>query len=265
MDIKKIQSKLRTSLFGTNIYYEESLDSTNDYAMRLANDGAPEGTIVVTDFQKSGRGRQTRKWYSTRGQNLLMSLVVRPELDIEMAQKIALATATILITSIKDFLKNRKIKIEGLEVKWPNDVLLNGKKLGGILVESRLQNKTIKALVIGVGLNVNSTVREMPEEIKDKAITLFDVIGKKIIIEELISLFLKQFEQNYMKFERTNYAGVVKTWKKYCHQFGDPIVVKTPVNDETGIFYDVNSEGYLLYKTRSGETKKLVSGEIERK
>ncbi|MEJ2056090.1 MAG: hypothetical protein P8X42_19420, partial [Calditrichaceae bacterium] len=126
MNIKRIQSKLKTSLFGTNIYYEKSLDSTNDYAMFLAEEGAPEGTIVLTEFQKSGKGRLNRKWLANPNQNLLMSMLLRPEVEIEMAQKIALAITTILIDSIADFLKNRHIVISGLEVKWPNDILLKG-------------------------------------------------------------------------------------------------------------------------------------------
>lgn len=265
MNIKRIQSKLKTSLFGTNIYYEKSLDSTNDYAMRLANEGAPEGTIVLTEFQRSGKGRLNRKWLSEPGQNLLMSILLRPEIEVEMAQKIALAITTILIDAIKDFLKNRKFTISGLEAKWPNDILLNGKKLGGILAETRLQNKTIKTLVIGIGLNVNSTIQEMPEEIRDSAISIREIIGKKIIIEDLISYFLKRFEENYTKYERSNYAGVVTNWKKYCNQFGQAIVVKKPVKDETGIFHDINTEGYLIYRTRSGKVKKLISGDIVRK
>ena len=265
MDIKKIQTKLKTSLFGTNIYYKESLDSTNAYTMRLAKEGAPEGTVVLTEFQESGRGRHNRPWFSSHGENLLMSILLRPELEVEMVQKIALATATILIDSIKDFYKNRKIKVSELEVKWPNDILLNGKKLGGILAESKLKNKTMEALVIGIGLNVNSTQKEFPKDIRDSAISLKDVIGIDTSIENLLTFFLKRFEQNYMKYERTNYAGVVENWKKYCHQFGESIIIKQPISEETGVFHDVSNEGYLMYKTRAGKIKKLIAGFIMRK
>ncbi len=265
MDIKKIQTKLKTSLFGTNIYYEESLDSTNEFAMRLAKEGAPEGTIVLTEFQESGKGRQNRPWYSSRGQNLLMSILLRPELEIEMVQKIALAIATILIDAIEDFYKNRKVKISELQVKWPNDILLNGKKLGGILAESKLQNKKMEALVIGIGLNVNSNQKEFPDEIRNSAISLKDVLGIDTSIEDLCCFFLKRFEENYMKYERTNYAGVVENWKKHCHQFGEHIIVKQPIMEETGVFHDVSNEGYLMYKTRAGKIKKLIAGFIMRK
>ncbi|MEJ2543742.1 MAG: biotin--[acetyl-CoA-carboxylase] ligase [Calditrichaceae bacterium] len=265
MDVKKIQAKLKTSLFGTNIYYEESLDSTNDFAMRLAKDGAPEGTIVLTEYQKSGKGRQNKPWHASRGENLLMSILLRPELEIEMVQKIALATATILIDAIEDFYKNRKIKISELEVKWPNDILLKGKKVGGILAESKLQNKRMEALIIGIGLNVNSTYTEFPEDIRDLAISLKDVIGQETTIEDMCCFFLKRFEQNYTKYERTNYAGVVENWKKHCHQFGEHIIVKQPVIEETGVFHDVSNEGYLVYKTRAGKLKKLIAGFIMRK
>ena len=265
MDIKKIQTKLKTSLFGTNLFYEESMDSTNNFAMHLAKEGAPEGTIVFTDFQTSGKGRLNRRWHSNPGQNLLMSILLRPELEVEMVQKIALATATILIDAIKDFFKNRNIKISGLEVKWPNDVLLNDKKVGGILAESKLKNKTVEVLVIGVGLNVNSSRDDLPKDIRDLAITIKDVIKKDTVIEDLVTFFLKRFEKKYTKYERTNYAGVVKNWKKHCNQFGEPIVVKKPVMEETGIFHDINNDGYLMYKTRTGKIKKLISGFIERK
>jgi len=123
----------------------------------------------------------------------------------------------------------------------------------------------MEALIIGIGLNVNSSRKEFPAEIKDSAISLKDVLGVDTSIEDLCCSFLKRFEQNYTKYERTNYAGVVENWKKHCHQFGEHIIVKQPVMEETGVFHDVSNEGYLMYKTRAGKIKKLVAGFIMRK
>jgi len=264
MDVDRIKKRLHTSLFGWRIFYKEEIDSTNEYAMRLANEGAPEGTLILTDFQTAGKGRLDREWFSTKGKNLLVSLLLRPELEVEAVQKITLATATILIESIKGFLKNRKIKIKDLEVKWPNDVLLKGKKLCGVLAESKLQNKQIEALVLGIGLNLNMSQKEMSGEIKKSAISLIDEIKKPIIIEDFLAYFLKRFEKDYEKFERTNYSDAVRNWKKHCKQFGKPILIHAPDSEERGYFHDIHEDGYLIYRTEDGELKRLVAGDIER-
>jgi BirA family transcriptional regulator, biotin operon repressor / biotin---[acetyl-CoA-carboxylase] ligase len=264
MDLDKIKRHLKTSLFGKNIYFFDELDSTNSYAMKLAREGAPEGTIVLTDFQKAGKGRLDRQWYAKKGENLLVSLLLRPELEVDAVQKITLATATILIASIRQFLKNRHYKISGLEVKWPNDLLLHGKKLGGILAESKLHDKKIEALVLGIGMNINTPVSAMPAEIRNHATSLIEIVDKPLSVESFLSLFLKHFEERYEKYERTNYAGVVKEWKKYCQQIGKPILIHAPDAEERGHFHDVDSNGYLIYRDKEGKLHRLITGEIEK-
>lgn len=264
MDVERIKRRLKTSLFGENIYYFDELDSTNQYAMNLAKDGAPEGTVVITAFQRKGKGRSDRPWFSNKGENLLVSLLLRPELEVDSVQKITLATAAILIESVRHFLKNRKMRIPRLEVKWPNDIMLSGKKIGGILAESKLNNKQVEVLVLGIGLNVNTPSETMPNEIKHIATSLMEVTQKPIIIEDLFSFFLKNFEKNYERYERTNYLDVVTHWKKYCKQFGKPILIHAPDYEERGYFEDVNEDGYLIYRTEGGTLKRLIAGDIER-
>jgi BirA family biotin operon repressor/biotin-[acetyl-CoA-carboxylase] ligase len=264
MDLNRLKKRLKTSLFGKNIFYFEETESTNVRAMELAKEGAPEGTVVITDFQTSGKGRLNRDWLSPKSKNMLVSLLLRPELEVESVQKITLTTAAVLIESIKGFLKNRKIEFPQMEVKWPNDILVNKKKLAGILAESRLQEKNIEALVLGIGLNLNMDEPDLPRELMGKATSVFIESKHHIQIEDLLAFFLKRFEAGYEKAERTNYRAAVKQWKKYAGKFNYPILVHTLEGNEKGIFKDVNENGFLTFENESGILKTLIAGEIER-
>ena len=264
LDCDKVRINLQTSIFGRSIYCFQVIDSTNSYLLTLARDGAPEGTVVQADFQTAGRGRQERKWFSSPGKNLLFSILLKPELEIDYSKKIMLATAIILADTIQQYLKMQQIEPIDISVKWPNDLLVNGKKMSGILAESILRDKKIEAMVLGIGINLNESSEEMDSEIRDAATSLFQITGRSIDREQFLSLFLRRFEKDYERFERNFYHQVVDEWKQHCNQIGQKVLIRTPFGEEEGIVKDVNDSGYLIYEDQRGILKALIAGEIKK-
>jgi len=262
LNIDLLKKHLLTNLFGTNLIYFPEVASTNAYLQQLARDGSPEGSVVVTGFQQKGKGRQQRRWYAKAGENMLLSILLRPELDIETVQKITLAAANILIDSIQTFLDEKGLSRLEIAVKWPNDLLVGKRKLAGILAESTIRGKEVDALVLGFGVNVNTPVREMPDEVRELATSLYEACGKKFVLEEFIAHFLNTFERYYFWLVRHNYSGVVDEWKKYCNQFGKAIKIHINGRVLEGYFEDISTTGHLLYRLQSGEIGTLIAGDV---
>ncbi len=264
IDIKKIKSGVSSIIIGQNIYWYPKLESTNDYAMELAKKGAPEGTIIGADFQTAGKGRTGKSWFSPTGKNILASIILRPERDIEVGQKIVLAVADIIICSLSDYLEDHKRKKLSFEAKWPNDILYQRRKIAGILTQSILQGKKIEALIIGIGININVRQDEFPEELRQKAVSLSEILGGQYIdINDVIIKLINNFEKKYIKLERTNYEGVVESWKKNCFGIGSEIIIETPREGKIkAVFDDVAEDGFLIYRIED-KKRKLISGSLD--
>ena len=265
IDIKKVKENTTSVIIGQNIYWYPKLESTNDFAMELARKGAPEGTIIGTDYQSNGKGRLDRSWFSPVGENLLVSILLRPSRSIEISQKIVLAVSTIIICSLSEYLEEHEKEKLTFEVKWPNDVLYEGKKIAGILTQSILAGKRIEALIVGIGININTPVKKFPNELQSNATSLSHILGgEKVNINDVLINLINNFEKKYIKLERTNYRSVVDEWKKNCKSFGTEIVVESPNTGKLkAVFDDVTDDGFLIYRTNDAEKRKLISGSIE--
>jgi BirA family biotin operon repressor/biotin-[acetyl-CoA-carboxylase] ligase len=263
IDTDKIKKYQKTSIFGKYCYYFPEIDSTNSYAHRLAHEGAPEGTIGITDYQKEGRARLDRVWESSKEANILMSIILRPRLNIERVIRITLASSEIVVDALERFVKKSVDNKLRFTVKWPNDILANGKKIAGILTESSLRDKDVIFVVVGIGLNVNQDLSELTEGIRKKTTSLFAETSKKFDREKLMAEILGQFEKKYFTLERSNYNRVIEEWKERCDHIGKEMMIETHTDIESGRFIDVNERGVLLYKTKDGQTKELVSGTIK--
>ena len=262
LNCDRVRTKLNTMILGRNLYCFQVIDSTNSYLLELAREGAPEGTVVLSEYQTAGRGRKARKWFASKGKNLLVSILLRPELEIDYVQKITLATAIILANSIEQYLKENDLPAQDIRFKWPNDLLVNNRKLSGILSESILHDKKIMALVIGIGINLNEMPQEREPDIKHKAVSLKELTGAEIDREKFLCQLLENFEKGYERFERTLYRQVIDEWKQRCSQFGQKVVLETPFGEQEAIIRDVNESGYLIYEDKSGQLHSLITGEV---
>ncbi len=262
LDQQSIENSLKTSYFGRFLYIFPELDSTNSYARKLIDEGAPEGAVVLADYQQAGKGRFGHSWQSSRGVNILMSVILRPRIQVEAIQNITLATANILIHSFHKFLQQEREQDIPFSVKWPNDIFVQGRKLGGILIESGIRNKSVEFVIVGVGINVNQDLKELSSDIRDNSTSFYAETGKTYSREKLIVRILRDFEKKYIDLERCGYEHVIEEWKKNCRQFGQEVQIETPLIKESGRLVDINEHGLPLYQTADGQIKKVVTGRI---
>ncbi|MEM3576997.1 MAG: biotin--[acetyl-CoA-carboxylase] ligase [Candidatus Bathyarchaeia archaeon] len=209
MKVDKIQEGLQTKKFGKTIISLRKVDSTNNFAKKLARYGAAEGTVVIAEEQTAGRGRHWRKWFSPRG-GLYFSVILRPKMKVNEAVGIVVAAGLAVIKVLSEDYGLR------VEAKWPNDVLLNGKKVCGILTEVNSTGENVNYAVVGIGINANSiTAKEFPEELKLIATSLREKLKRKLALEPLLKRCLEKFEDFYEIYSKLGFQQILEEWMKY--------------------------------------------------
>jgi BirA family biotin operon repressor/biotin-[acetyl-CoA-carboxylase] ligase len=236
------------------IHHFETLPSTNDLAKELAASQAPEGTLVVAEGQSRGRGRLGREWSSPPGAGLYVSVLLRPPLPPSDLPQITLTAAVAVVRALK--------RATGVApgIKWPNDLILAGKKLGGILTEMETESDQIRHLVLGLGLNVNN--REFPAEIRDLATSLALVTGRSFSRLAILKAWLEELESLYQLFLGREFARILAEWKEYTVTLGQFVRVRQGPVEISGQALEVAPDGALLIETRTGEIVRVTSGEI---
>jgi BirA family biotin operon repressor/biotin-[acetyl-CoA-carboxylase] ligase len=236
------------------IHHFETLPSTNDLAKELAASQAPEGTLVVAEGQSRGRGRLGREWSSPPGAGLYVSVLLRPPLPPADLPQITLTAAVAVVRALKG--------ATGVApgIKWPNDLILAGKKLGGILTEMETESDQIRHLVLGLGLNVNN--REFPAEIRDLATSLALVTGRSFSRLAILKAWLEELESLYQLFLGREFARILAEWKEYTVTLGQFVRVRQGPVEISGQALEVAPDGALLIETRTGEIVRVTSGEI---
>lgn len=238
-----------------NVVYYEEIDSTNTQAKRMAKTGAEHGLIVTADKQSAGRGRRGRAWESPAGMNLYFSILLRPEFEPDKAPMLTLVMAYSVAKVIG--------AQEGLPVgiKWPNDLVLEKKKICGILTEMELSENQIADVVIGVGINVNTT--EFPKELRDKATSLYLQRGCKVERERLLQQILEEFGQQYERFLEIQDLSFLKdAYNQMLINKGKEVLVLEPGHEYQAKALGVNEKGELLVKKNDGSVEAVFAGEV---
>jgi BirA family biotin operon repressor/biotin-[acetyl-CoA-carboxylase] ligase len=236
------------------VHHFETLNSTNDLAKELAARGAPEGTLVVAEAQTGGRGRLGRQWNSPPGLGLYASLVLRPPLPPLELPRITLTTAVAVVRALR--------RVAGVSpgIKWPNDLLLHGKKLAGILTEMETESDCIRHVVVGLGLNVNN--REFPPELAAGATSLTLATGGWFSRVKLLQAWLEEFDALYDRFLNQGFPEILAEWKVCAVTLGQEVTVRQGPREISGQALDVAPDGALLLRTARGEIIRVTSGEI---
>lgn len=251
----EIKSRLDTRWAGREVYFYDEIDSTNTQAKRLAEEGVPSGTLVVSDCQVKGKGRRGRTWESPRASAIYMTLLIRPQILPQRASMLTLVMGLSAVQAIRDVLH-----IE-TSIKWPNDVVLNRKKLVGILTEMNAQMDYIEYLVIGIGINVN--IRQFPPELQDKATSLQVELGHPVNRAELAAAVMKCFEENYEIFEKTqDLSGLMDAYHAVLANYNQPVRVLEPGNEYSGVARGINKKGELLVEKEDGSVETVYAGEV---
>lgn len=251
----EIMNGLNTKFMGKNCIFFSEIDSTNDEAKRRAESGEPEGTIVIAEKQLNGKGRYGRSWISPKGENIYMSTILKPHITPREAPQISLVAGISACNAIKQF--------TGLEalLKWPNDIILNGKKIAGILIEMNAEIKDIKYIIMGIGINVNTD--EIDREIKYKATSLKIETGKNYMRRELAKCIIENFEKLYeIYIENSSFKYFIDEYKKYCINLNKRVKVIRKNEEIKGEVIDVTESGDLLIRTDEGEEIDIFAGEV---
>jgi len=248
----EIGDKLNTRLIGKKIYYHETIPSTMDIALQKGLEGAPEGTIVLAESQTKGRGRLGRGWVSPKYKGIYLSLILRPRISPLQAPVLTLLASVSICEAIKE--------ATGLEakIKWPNDILMHNKKLGGILTELSAETDQMHFMVIGIGLNVNldkGSLLEHATSLKEEKQENINRVG-------LLQEILRQIEQNYNNFLKKGSGAVIEKWRNYNVTLGHRVKVAAHKEHLEGIAIDIDTDGGLLVRNDSGLVRKIMAGDV---
>lgn len=236
-----IEANLKTNTIGKYIEYYTQLVSTNKEAWEIINEGTESGTLIITDNQISGKGRNSNEWKSKSGKSLTFSLIYKPEtIPIEKIGIFSILTGISVLDGLKE------LNING-SLKWPNDIILNNKKVGGILCEAKIQKTNIEWVVIGIGINVNESKDDFDSGLVKKATSLFMELGQNIQRERVIAsvlnnmeLLLKRFENDPINFDISN------DWNKYCAHNNKKVSFQKNNVTHSGIFKNITNDGSCI-------------------
>ena len=254
----EITRDLKTQLIGKRVYYFEEIDSTQNFAQNIAADKKENGTIIIAEKQTSGRGRLDRKWTSPKG-GIWFSLIIHPKFDVSSSTLIPILSAVALSKSIKSVLD-----IE-TEVKWPNDITMNGKKVAGVLVDASFQTNSIDYLILGIGINFDIDTKKLEKRLtKTPNFYGIDSLrGKedKTPPKKLLKEFLLQFEKNLFQLDKGEKSKIIKEWTKRAAGIGKKITINTSNGKISGISQGIDNDGALKIKTKN-EIKKIYVGDV---
>jgi len=246
---------LKTKYLGRNYYYAEQVNTTNQWAKELANDGAADGTVVVAEEQVAGKGRLQRGWFSPPNKGMWLSMILRPEFLPQEAPKMTLLIAV----AIAKVLNQRGIPAG---IKWPNDVLLGERKIVGILTELSAEMERIHHVVVGVGLNINVTEEDLPEEIREVAGSLFMYTRKMWDRAELIADFLLEVEYLYEGVKKSGFDEVFSLWKEMSITLGAEVRVIFGEQSYEGKAVDLDASGALWIEKPDGTRELVQAGDV---
>lgn len=260
LSASEIASRLQTKWAGRKLYYYESTGSTNTDAKRLGEEGNPHGTVVTADLQTAGKGRRGRSWQTLSGTALSFTLLLRPDFAPDKASMITLVMAL----SVAEALEETTGTSAG--IKWPNDIVMNGKKICGMLTEMTMtpEMDEIQYVVVGVGINVNNAgPEEFQEEVRPTATSLRIETGRQYNRAQLLNRVLLRFEENYEIFlETLDLSGLRECYQEHLLNVGARVRVLDPAGEYTGMAEGIDLQGELIVVRDNGEKIPVYAGEV---
>ena len=253
----EVMWELGTRTIGMAVISYKKIDSTNDAAYSLAENGIAEGTVVLAEEQAKGKGRHGRKWISPPKGGIYMSCVLRPAIAPNEIPTITLMAAVAVAKAIR--------KTTGLQavIKWPNDILVSGRKICGILTEMKAEQDSVDFIILGIGLNVNTSLRSLPEGATSIKEELNAANMNKIVTRiEMVRSILRSLETEYSLLKKSGSARIIAEWKGMSAMLGSRIKVVLPNDVLEGAAHDIDPDGSLVLRLDSGVLKKIWSGDV---
>ncbi|MEM4728483.1 MAG: biotin--[acetyl-CoA-carboxylase] ligase [Thermoplasmata archaeon] len=229
----------------------DSLESTNKKARELAEAGEPEGTVVVARIQTGGRGRMGRRWFSPPG-GLWFSVVLRPQIPPAQAPVLGLLTGVAVARALKGL-----YRLES-RLKWPNDVLIQGKKVCGVLTELSVRGEILDHVIVGVGINASFPLALLPSELWARTTTIQELLGRTIELEPLLYRVVEELDKRYLEFVGGKTRGILEEWRALSETLGRKVRVDTLEEAVEGLAEDIDASGALLIKTAKGPVRVMA-------
>ena len=246
----------RTKVIGRDIRVFEQTTSTNDVIEKLARDGVREGVVVFAESQTRGRGRLGRKWISPGRKGLWFSVLLRPDLRPQETTQMTVASATALLRAIE------AVTGLSLEIKWPNDILIRGKKVAGILTELSAELDQVRHVILGIGVDVNLGAGEFPAELRKLATSLRIETGRVISRAELATRILRELDADYARICGGGFAKVADEWEAHCKTIGRDVAIQIGERRIRGRAESLDDDGALLLRTEHGHLERVIGGDV---
>ncbi len=246
----------KTKVIGRDIRVFERTTSTNDVVERLARDGVKEGVVVFAESQTKGRGRLGRKWISPERKGLWFSILLRPDLRPQETTQLTVASATALRRAIQSETSLQP------EIKWPNDILVGGKKVAGILTELSAELDRVRHVILGIGVDVNLGVGEFPPELRRLATSLKIESGRAISRPELAASILRELDSDYARISAGKFTAVADEWEARCATIGNDVTIQIGGRKIHGRAESLDDDGALLVRTEHGHMERITGGDV---
>jgi BirA family biotin operon repressor/biotin-[acetyl-CoA-carboxylase] ligase len=257
LSLEEVRGKLSTSRIGRRLICLPETASTNADAFRLAEEGAEEGTTVIADAQSGGRGRRGRVWSSPAGVNLYCSVVLRPAIMPHEAPQLTFLSAVAVARAIEDATELKP------EIKWPNDVLIDGRKVAGLLNEMSAETDGINFVILGMGVNLNMTSAQFPADLRTPATSLLMAQGRPVNRAQFAARLLGELDRLYTDFLLHGFGPVRDEWQQRCNANGREVVVsEAGVDTARGMFHGIDGDGALLLRSPDGTVERILSGDV---
>ncbi len=258
----EVAYRLGTLVVGQNVLYFDTLDSTNNQAKMLASGGCEDGTVVIAGNQTAGRGRIGKSWNSQENKGVYMTVVLKPAIPPEKIQLLTLAAAVAVVDAIRG--------VYGVEagIKWPNDIVLEGKKICGILTEMNCETDMVNFAVLGIGINYSQTFADFPEELRNRAVSILAHLQARGIQgdppgrTDLARAVLAELDKGYALLTGGDEGRIVEMWKQRSVTIGRVVGIRHRDGSFTGTAVDITSDGRLVVSCSDGAVREVMSGEI---
>ncbi|MEN6508714.1 MAG: biotin--[acetyl-CoA-carboxylase] ligase [Smithella sp.] len=255
LNSESLKKNLAGKMIGHRLHYYKDIGSTNDEAFRLGEEGAPEGTVLIAESQSSGRGRMQRIWYSPPGANIYTSMILRPPVGTIQATQIPIAAGVAVAETINEFCPGKA------SIKWPNDVLIGGKKVCGILAQMKMSGQTVDFIVVGIGINVNLAREQYPHDIQEIATSLAIEAGREISRPDLIIRLYENMAKWYRELTRNGFSAVRERWLNLSEMIGKTVSVMFQNETVSGKAVGLDEDGSLILMTANNQKLTVSAGD----
>ncbi len=251
-----IRTRVGKRIIGKEILFFDEVDSTNNVAIEKAGSGAAEGLVVLSEGQSRGKGRMGRTWVSPKYVNIYLSILFRPDMSPQYAPVMTMMSAVSTARAITE--------VTGLrtQIKWPNDILIDRKKVSGILMEMNAEQERINHIVAGIGINVNMKERDFPDGLRMPATSLAECLGKKVDRTDLLLMLIEILEEDYEELRNGGVMSIFSRWRKGCDILDRRIRVSLPGEEITGVAEDLTPEGGLVLNLDGSGKRIIYAGDV---